>query len=155
MKAAFPDLDVVVGNAEREQGLIVSTLVRGEERDALLHKCHARGVLYVDLIGSLLGTMARFLSVQPREVPGLLHTVTDSYFQRMEAIEFTVHGDDGRDPDCLPRADVVLVGVSRTSKTPLSIYLAQKGFKVANVPVVLDVPPLRHDPPPFRACLAA
>ncbi|HMU39318.1 MAG TPA: pyruvate, water dikinase regulatory protein [Pseudomonadota bacterium] len=146
------DLDVVVGNAEREQGLIVSTLVRGEERDALLHKCHARGVLYVDLIGSLLGTMARFLSVQPREVPGLLHTVTDSYFQRMEAIEFTVQHDDGRCPEELCEADLVLIGISRTSKTPLSIYLAQKGYRVANVPFVLNVPlpPEIEDVPPAR-----
>jgi regulator of PEP synthase PpsR (kinase-PPPase family) len=66
------DMDVVVGNAQRSQGLVVSTLVRGEERKVLQTKCEQRGVPYVDLIGSLLGTMARFLSVEPREVPGLL-----------------------------------------------------------------------------------
>lgn len=134
------DMDVVVGNAQRAAALLVSTLVRGEERKLLQNKCEERGVPYVDLIGSLLGTMARFLSVEPREMPGLLHTVSDSYFRRMEAIEFTVQSDDGRCPQNLLRADIVLIGVSRTSKTPLSIYLAQKGLRVANVPLVVELP---------------
>ena len=146
------DMDVVVGNAQRSQGLVVSTLVRGEERKVLQTKCEQRGVPYVDLSGSLLGTMACFLSVEPREVPGLLHTVSDSYFRRMEAIEFTVQSDDGRCPENLIKADLVLLGISRTSKTPLSIYLAQKGYRVANVPLVLDLPlpPELDQVPPER-----
>lgn len=135
------DIDTVVAEARAAHALLVSTLVRTEERELLYQKCTAGGVQCVDLLGALLGSLAGFFGAQPRGVPGLLHTVSGVYFRRMEAIEFTVHGDDGRDPDCLPRADVVLVGVSRTSKTPLSIYLAQKGYKVANVPIVLDVPP--------------
>lgn len=135
------DVDTVVAEARAAEALLVSTLVRAEERSLLHKKCDERGVQCVDLIGSLLGRLASYFSVQPRGIPGLLHTVSDEYYQRMEAIEFTVQSDDGRDPQSLQRADLVLVGISRTSKTPLSIYLAQKGYKVANVPLVLDLPP--------------
>lgn len=135
------DVDTVVSEAQVAHALIVSTLVRPEERELLFRRCGERSVRCVDLLGSLLGSLAGFFGIEPRGIPGLLHTVSTGYFRRMEAIEFTVHSDDGREPDTLLRADLVLVGVSRTSKTPLSIYLAQKGFKVANVPVVLDVPP--------------
>jgi len=135
------DVDTVVAEARAVGALLVSTLVRAEERSLLHKKCDERGVQCVDLIGSLLGRLASYFSVQPRGIPGLLHTVSDEYYQRMEAIEFTVQSDDGRDPQSLQRADLVLVGISRTSKTPLSIYLAQKGYKVANVPLVLDLPP--------------
>jgi regulator of PEP synthase PpsR (kinase-PPPase family) len=135
------DVDTVVREAQTAHALLVSTLVRTEERELLFQRCREHSVPCVDLLGSLLGSLAGFFGVQPRGIPGLLHAVSTGYFRRMEAIEFTVHSDDGREPDALLRADLVLVGVSRTSKTPLSIYLAQKGLKVANVPVVLDVPP--------------
>jgi regulator of PEP synthase PpsR (kinase-PPPase family) len=88
-----------------------------------------------------MGKLTVFLGQQPRGVPGLLHAVGDDYFRRIEAVEFTVKNDDGREPRHLPKADLVLVGISRTSKTPLSTFLAQKGYKVANVPLVLDIPP--------------
>ena len=74
-------------------------------------------------------------------MPGLLHTITEDYFRRIEAVEFAVKNDDGAEPRNLPKADLVLVGISRTSKTPLSTYLAQRGLKVANVPLVLGVDP--------------
>ena len=135
------DMDEVITAARDAHALIVSTLVRGEERELLRKKCEARAVPHVDLIGALLGTLAGYFGVEPRGVPGLLHAVSDSYYRRMEAIEFTVRSDDGREPENLARADLVLVGVSRTSKTPLSIFLAQKGYKVANVPLVLDLSP--------------
>jgi hypothetical protein len=135
------DMDQVIASAVAEHALIVSTLVRGEERELLRKKCEARSVPHVDLLGTLLGTLAGVFGVEPRGQPGLLHAVSDSYYRRMEAIEFTVRSDDGRDPESLARADLVLVGISRTSKTPLSIFLAQKGYKVANVPLVLDLPP--------------
>lgn len=146
------DVDSVIAEARAAQALVVSTLVRAPERELLRTKCDASGVQCVDLIGTLLGTLASFFGVEPRGVPGLLHAVSDSYYQRMEAIEFTVHSDDGRNPEVLIRADLVLCGVSRTSKTPLSIFLAQKGYRVANVPLVLDLPPPSelYDVPPER-----
>jgi regulator of PEP synthase PpsR (kinase-PPPase family) len=74
-------------------------------------------------------------------VAGLLHSADERYFKRIEAVEYTVKADDGKDPRLLVDADIILVGVSRTSKTPLSTFLAHKGFKVGNVPIVLDRPP--------------
>lgn len=135
------DVAPVVAEAAESGALLVFTVVRPDLREALRGQCETRGVPSVDLIGTLMGAMAGFFGVEPRGVPGLLYTVSDEYYRRMEAIEFTVKSDDGREPGNLPRADLVLVGISRTSKTPLSTYLAQKGIKVANVPLVLDIPP--------------
>ena len=134
------DIDAVVSEAAAARALIVSTLVRGAEREHLLSACANRGVRCVDLLGALLGSLAAHLNIDPRGLPGGMHPVSLDYFRRIDAIEFTVRADDGRTPECLQEADLILVGISRTSKTPLSIYLAQKGYKVANVPILLDVP---------------
>ena len=93
------------------------------------------------LIGALIGKLGGFLQTTPAGIPGLLQSLDADYFRRMEAVEFAVKNDDGAEPRNLPKADLVLVGVSRTSKTPLSTYLAQRGLKVANVPLVLGVDP--------------
>ena len=82
----------------------------------------------VDLIGALISKLALCLGAPPAGVPGLLHSITDDYFRRIEAVEFAVKNDDGAEPRNLPKADLVLVGISRTSKTPLSTYLAQRGL---------------------------
>ena len=95
----------------------------------------------VDLIGALIAKLAGFLGANPAGVPGLLHSITDDYFRRIEAVEFAVKNDDGAEPRNLPKSDLVLVGISRTSKSPLSTYLAQRGLKVANVPLVLGIDP--------------
>lgn len=134
-------VSAVVSDAAELGALLVFTIVNMELRDTLRRLCEERGVQSVDLIGTLMGALANFFGAAPRGVPGLLHAVSDEYYRRMEAIEFTVKNDDGREPANLPRADLILVGISRTSKTPLSTYIAQKGFKVANVPLVLDIPP--------------
>ncbi len=135
------DVDTVVREAQTAHALIVSTLVRAEERELLFLRCSEHTVPCVDLLGSLLRSLTGFFGVQPRDIPDLLHTVSTGYFRRMEAIEFTVKNDDGREPANLPRADLILVGISRTSKTPLSTYLANRGLKVANVPLVLGIDP--------------
>src|SRR6185369_4122971 len=119
----------------------VFTVVSTAHRELLRRLCDEEGVDAVDLIGTLMSKLSSFLGAQPKGVPGLLHTLGDEYFRRIEAVEFTVRNDDGREPQNLPKADLVLVGVSRTSKTPLSTFLAQKGFKVANVPLVLGIEP--------------
>jgi len=128
----------------REAGaLIVFTLVNADAREQLWRICQEENVQPVDIIGSLMTRLSGYLEARPSGVPGLLHAVSDEYFRRVDAVDFTVKNDDGAEPRNLPRADLVLVGVSRTSKTPLSMYLAQKGYKVANVPLVVGL-----DPPP-------
>src|ERR1019366_6136839 len=92
-------------------------------------------------IGSLIGKLSTFLDRQPINTPSAMLPLSDEYFRRIEAVEFTVKSDDGKEPRNFRKADLVLVGVSRTSKTPLSTLLAQRGLKVANLPIVLGVQP--------------
>ncbi len=131
----------IVNRAKQMRALVVFTVVSNAHREILRALCNDEHVDAVDLIGTLMAKLAGFLGEQPRGVPGLLHTVSDEYFRRIEAVEFTVRNDDGKEPRNLPKADLVLVGISRTSKTPLSTFLAQKGYKVSNVPLVLGIPP--------------
>lgn len=127
--------------AARQGAFVVTTLVAKEMREHAAELSVEHEVAHLDLIEDLLGALSRYLSMQPVGVPGLFHQADETYFRRIEAVEFTVKADDGKEPRMLRQADVILVGVSRTSKTPLSTYLAHKGFKVGNVPVVLDHPP--------------
>src|SRR5699024_12653935 len=95
----------------------------------------------IDIMGPMLSVMQRAFNKEPRLEPGLVHKLDEDYFKRVEAIEFAVKYDDGRDSRGIMRADIILIGVSRTSKTPLSQYLALKSLKVANVPIVPEVDP--------------
>jgi regulator of PEP synthase PpsR (kinase-PPPase family) len=131
----------IVLRAHADEALVVFTVVSVHHRELLRRLCEESGVQTVDLIGALIAKLGQFLDARPRGVPGLLHTIGDDYFRRIEAVEFTVKNDDGAEPRSLPTADLVLVGVSRTSKTPLSTFLAQKGYKVANVPLVYGIDP--------------
>jgi regulator of PEP synthase PpsR (kinase-PPPase family) len=138
--------------AARQNAFVVTTLVRGDMREFAQLLSRETGVMHLDLIGNLLGELEQFLSEKPVGVPGLMHQADEQYFRRIEAVEYTVKADDGKEPRMLLAADIILVGVSRTSKTPLSTYLAHKGFKVANVPIVLDrpAPEALYQANPFR-----
>src|SRR4249919_3692404 len=116
------ELEQILEKAAELKALVVFTVVNPEERD-------------------LISKLVLYLGAPPAGVPGLLHMITEDYFRRIEAVEFAVKNDDGAEPRNLPKADLVLVGISRTSKTPLSTYLSQRGLKVANVPLVLGVDP--------------
>ena len=121
--------------------LIAYTLVSPEIRQALLREAGQRGVPVVDILTPMVETMARAFARPPRLEPGLVRRLDDDYFRRMEAIEFAFRYDDGKDPRGLLHADVVVIGISRTSKTPLCMYLAHKLVKAANVPLVPEVAP--------------
>ncbi|RMH43935.1 MAG: kinase/pyrophosphorylase [Deltaproteobacteria bacterium] len=135
------EMERIVERAAELHALVVYTVVSESARDMLFRLLDRHNVESVDLIGALMAKLSAFLSKRPSGVPGLLHTIGEDYFRRIEAVEFTVKNDDGAEPRNLPKADLVLVGISRTSKTPLSTYLAQKGLRVANVPIVLGVDP--------------
>ena len=126
----------VVDQAAGSNALLVFSLVDKQVAAALLRATGSRGVPTVDLLGALIAKVAQHLHAEPRLQPGLLHGFTDEYFERIDAVEFAVRHDDGANIETLFEADIVLVGVSRTSKTPLSMYLAQRGFKTGNVPLV-------------------
>lgn len=131
----------IINDAAKKHAIVVHTIVSERLREKLFTECKAHKVQTVDLIGSLLYTLAKYLKKPPMAIPGILHQLDEEYFNRIEAIEFTVKHDDGRDLHDLDKADIVLVGVSRTSKTPLSVFLAHKGWKVANIPIALGVEP--------------
>ncbi|WP_074033361.1 pyruvate, water dikinase regulatory protein [Exiguobacterium sp. AT1b] len=131
----------VVTQAKAQHAIIAFTLVNEEHRALLMKLGEEHQVKTVDLLGDLLDVLAVQLKEAPREKPGLIYRLDDDYFRKIEAMEFAVKYDDGRDPRGLKKADIVLVGVSRTSKTPLSQYLALKRYKVANVPLVPESRP--------------
>jgi regulator of PEP synthase PpsR (kinase-PPPase family) len=134
----------IVETAKQKRGFIVHTLVSQKMRTLILNEGRAAHVPTIDLMGPMLARLAELLAAQPRSVPGLFTTLDPAYLQRIDAIDFTVRHDDGQNIDDLDQAEIVLVGVSRTSKTPLSIYLGYRGWKVANVPLVLGMAPPRQ-----------
>ena len=142
----------VVKRAAESGAMIVFTLVGKDLRQYCYDMAQSYDVEAVDVIGALIAKVSTFLSETPLGAPSATQPLSEEYFRRVEAIEFAVKSDDGKEPRNLRKADLVLVGVSRTSKTPLSTYLAGRGIKVANVPLVLGVPPPDelHELPPHR-----
>lgn len=131
----------VLQKAAEAGAMVVFTIVSPELREYFHQVAQQHHVEAVDVIGQLIAKVATFLEAQPLGIPSSSLPLSEEYFRRVEAIEFAVKSDDGKEPRNLRKADLVLTGVSRTSKTPLSTYLAGRGLKVANVPLVLGVPP--------------
>jgi regulator of PEP synthase PpsR (kinase-PPPase family) len=131
----------VVREARSVHGTILHTLVSSTTRAKLVECTRLNAVPALDLIGPLLAHLESFFGSRPKAEPGLLHRMDEEYVKRIEAVQFTVQHDDGQNVQNLNQSDIVLVGVSRTGKTPLSMYMAQYGWKVANVPIVFGVPP--------------
>ncbi len=129
----------ILERAEREMAFVVYTVIDEEHRNFIQQLSMELRVEVADLIGGLVLKMGMFFELQPLNVAGIKQQLDAEYFRRIEAVEFAVKSDDGQSPQNLKRADMVLVGLSRTSKTPLSMYLAHKGYKVANVPLVPEI----------------
>ncbi|WML45339.1 pyruvate, water dikinase regulatory protein [Neobacillus sp. PS3-40] len=135
------NIDEVISLVKMDNGMIAYTLVKPEMRMYMSDKAKKAGIYAVDLLGPLMDQIQSFIGKKPLCEPGLVRKLDEDYFKKVEAIEFAVKYDDGRDPRGILKADIILVGVSRTSKTPLSQYLAHKRLKVANVPLVPEVDP--------------
>jgi [pyruvate, water dikinase]-phosphate phosphotransferase / [pyruvate, water dikinase] kinase len=131
----------VMEEAAATGGFVAYTLVQPELREMMKAEAIRLGVRAVDIMGPMMQAFVDTYGDAPKSKPGLLHEMDADYFRRVEAIEFAVKYDDGRDARGMLQAQVVLIGVSRTSKTPLSIFLAHKGIKVANLPVMPEVKP--------------
>jgi regulator of PEP synthase PpsR (kinase-PPPase family) len=129
----------VVGLARNQPTLIVYTLVMPAIREALVDLAARAGIPTVDIMGPVVRGLGTLLGQAPQGQPGLMHKLDEEYFRRVEAVEFAVKYDDGKDPRGFLKADVVLLGVSRSSKTPVSMYLANRKIKVANLPLVPEV----------------
>ncbi|KGX88906.1 pyruvate, water dikinase regulatory protein [Pontibacillus litoralis] len=134
-------LTEAVLQAKEHRALIGFTIVKPDLRAHLSKEAALHNVPAIDIVGPMIDEMEKLYNKKPRLEPGLVHKLDEDYFKRVEAIEFAVKYDDGRDPRGILKADIVLIGVSRTSKTPLSQYLAHKRLKVANVPIVPEVDP--------------
>ena len=134
-------IDNVISKALQTEGVIVHTMVDPEARKMLIDSCVQSGVNHFDLVGNLSDYLSNLLNTNPISKPGLYRLSNIAYFQRVEAIDFTLKVDDGQNPERITQADIVLTGVSRTGKTPLSVYLAMFGWKVANIPLVPGIKP--------------
>ncbi len=127
--------------AEIDKPFLIYTLVNKDHRAKIFEYSDKNSLYSIDVLGPILKKMAAMFEVKPEYLPGLFHSLSEEYFNRIESVEFAVKNDDGKNPNTLRDADIILAGVSRTSKTPLSIYLAGLGYKAANVPLVLGIDP--------------
>ncbi len=145
-------VDAVISETSDADGFIVHTIVSNSLRDYLMNAARYQNVETIDLIGPLLSKLSEQLSITPMEKPGLFKQLNEEYFRRIETMEFAIKHDDGMRFEELHDAEIVLVGVSRTFKTPLCVYLAFKGWFAANVPIVLnrELPEILNELPPHK-----
>lgn len=135
-------LKSLIHNVSALNGMIAYTLVLPEYREALVIETEKLQIPTVDVLGPLISRVASLISTVPLSQPGRLHLLDETYFRRIEAVDFAIRFDDGKHPEGIAQADAVLIGVSRTSKTPNCIYLAHHyGLKAANVPIIFKVDP--------------
>jgi regulator of PEP synthase PpsR (kinase-PPPase family) len=134
-------LDRVLDDIQRRPGLVLYTLVNNNIRRELERKTRRRGIHAVSVLDPVVDALSAVLGQQASARPGRQHALDAAYFARVDAIQFTIAHDDGIGTENWEEADIVLAGVSRTSKTPTAIYLANRGYKVANVPLVPEAPP--------------
>jgi regulator of PEP synthase PpsR (kinase-PPPase family) len=129
----------IVKQATNDEALIAFSIIQSDLRDYLIKQAEHYGVTAIDVIGNFIIQLSLFLKEKPLAVPGRQHILDEDYFKRIDAINFAVKHDDGKLPQGLKNADIILVGLSRTGKTPLSTYLANQGWKAANVPLHPDM----------------
>lgn len=134
-------LDRVIHALEQEPGIVLYTLIDPELSKSLEKECKRLGIPCVSVLSPIFKVFQSYLGVTSVSKAGAQHVLNEDYFKRMEALNFTMVHDDGQHSDDLEDADVILLGVSRTSKTPTSIYLANRGIKTANIPLIPGVEP--------------
>ena len=133
-------IDEAIQEAKACKGMIIHSFVMHEFADYIWYEGRLHNVEVVNLLGSLLNRFSNFLHTSPAERPGMFTQLNKEYFRRIATTEFALRHDDGAHVDELMNAELVLLGVSRTFKTPLCVYLAYKGWMVANIPIVVDIP---------------
>lgn len=146
------DVVNIAALAAERRAVILSCFLREDLRSALEQECSRRGVEHWDGYAPLRSGLEKLLGLAASEDTGLLHPMDTEYFRRVRAVEYSLEADDGANPALLGEADVVVVGISRTGKSPLCIYLAHRGILAANIPLVpgLDPPPQLFRIPPWR-----
>jgi len=134
-------LEAGIHEVKANGGIIVHSMVDRKISDMLVARCQDLEIPQFDLVGNLINHLSDSLNREPIREPGLFRKLNMEYFDRIEAIEYTMASDDGLNPKSMHDADIVITGISRTGKTPTSMYLAMLGWKVANVPLVYGVEP--------------
>ena len=138
-------LDAVCAGLDRNPGVLLMSIVNDDMRDMIANACQSRGIPAVSILDPVVNLLGRVLGQATQNLPGGQRRLNTAYFDRVAAVDFAVSHDDGMNMGQLDRADILLVGVSRTSKTPTSMYLAHRGYKVANYALVPHVPfPLHY-----------
>ncbi|NKC67881.1 pyruvate, water dikinase regulatory protein [Vagococcus fluvialis] len=137
------DLLDALKEAKELEAIVLQTLISEELVKISNEYCQKHNLFTIDALSPLVNEVNRRTDIEPSRVPGALHFLNENYFERINAMEFAVKYDDGKDPRGFLEADILLLGVSRTSKTPLSLFLANKNLKVANLPLI----PEAHIPP--------
>ena len=133
-------INEILIDAKKEMSIVLYTTVNEENRDFIETKGREYGIPTIDIMTPPMNALEKILGYPPKREAGLIRRLDENYFKKVEAVEFTVKYDDGKDPRGIKKADICLVGISRTSKTPLSMYLAHKNYKVANIPLIPEVP---------------
>jgi regulator of PEP synthase PpsR (kinase-PPPase family) len=133
-------IESIIQDCFEKRGMIVYTVASPQMRKRIREISESKGILTFDLLGPLLEVLNQYFGMTSGSHVNVLRSTDESYFKRIEAIEYTVKHDDGKVLNDLEKADIILVGISRTSKTPLSIFLSHKGWKVANIPLVPGSP---------------
>lgn len=128
----------IVDDIRENPGMVLYTLVNDEIRDVLLNGCKDLGLPSVSLLDPIIGAFGEYFGMKATSLPGHQYVLDAEYFERIDALQYSMAHDDGQGAEGMFGADIILVGVSRTSKTPTSMYLANRGYKTANIPFVMD-----------------
>jgi len=134
----MPQLEKTVKLVEKKKGIVLHTIANKEHMAYLEESCRSMGVLCLNVLGDLVAKISESIHEKPNPGPGKQHVIDEDYFKKIDAINFSIMHDDGQHTENMQNADIILVGVSRTSKSPTSMYLAYRGYKTANIPFVLN-----------------
>jgi regulator of PEP synthase PpsR (kinase-PPPase family) len=138
---SFEEVNNFINKVEDPKNtMVVSTIVLVDVRGFLVQKCIEKGIHITNILGPCISMAARILNKVPDYKPGAILSMDDQYYKKIEAMEFAIQYDDSKDHSGIKNADVVLIGLSRTSKTPLCMYLANKGIKALNIPLMPEIP---------------
>ena len=150
------EIDIIIDAAMNNNGIIIHSFVKHQLADYIWYQGRLSNIEVVNLLGPLMNRLSNHLHRVPAEKPGLFSQLNRDYFKRIDTTDFAIKHDDGANVEELMNAEIILLGVSRTFKTPLSVYLAYKGWRAANIPIILDMklPDIVYKIPPERVfCL--
>jgi regulator of PEP synthase PpsR (kinase-PPPase family) len=133
-------IDKIVERAKEQEALIIHTFAEDELREYFNYQLQAGNVRFIDVFQNIIPAFTEFIGISPAHHTGQQYKLNEEYFKKIEAMEFTIAHDDGQNLFDIQNADIIIIGPSRTSKTPLSIYMANEGYRVANIPLVYGIP---------------